>query len=260
MCCPEMNVGMLFYGVMDDDSVILTHNCRRFSQYTGYLTTFKYAGPVTPAGPILDFAKDDPGFRNQSIITIDAVMEKHYHYKHNLRDTKKAYLGWRGVREWYARHNTSNHTGEISTSSSIHISTGRWGCGAFGGQVLHKYMQQLVALGLANRDYSRDENHSTEDSKLMPKLKLSFSSFGDPATLSALRQLQGELGLDEHGSSPLDMGTLFKHVVLPGYGWDWHTQNVDELVTKIEKVKRGDLTPGGVWGVLYACRRRASGY
>merc|ERR1712007_200850 len=44
----------------------------------------------------------------------------------------------RDIRKAYAAFQNSNV-----------VSTGRWGCGAFGGVASHKFVQQIVAAGLA---------------------------------------------------------------------------------------------------------------
>mmetsp|Transcript_4446 Transcript_4446/g.14244 ORF Transcript_4446/g.14244 Transcript_4446/m.14244 type:complete len:149 (-) Transcript_4446:86-532(-) len=72
---------------------------------------------------------------------MDATMIRHFSEDKVLRDIRKAFLCFQGC--------------------SV-VSTGRWGCGAFGGHPAHKFAQQLVAAGLAG-------------------CSLRFSTFGDPA-------------------------------------------------------------------------------
>lgn len=174
MCCPEFNIGMLMYNKMDDNTVILVHNCRRYSSYLGYLWTFKFEGPTLE------------GFKDQSIVALDAVFSGHYTNGNNFRDTKKVYLVWKGIRDWFNSNDQKNkkhcdQTEDNKNVGTIRISTGRWGCGAFGGQVLHKYFQQLIALQLAN-----------ETNGGRP-LSLSFSSFGDPQTFNALERVRSTI-------------------------------------------------------------------
>jgi len=158
-CCPEMNVGMLFYKSMDDDTVILAHNVRRFSTYSGYLRSFRFQGPC-----------DIGNYKDQTIITMDAVYQRHYTDEGNLRDTKKAYLGWKSTLDW---HRKFSH--EMSTCT---ITTGQWGCGAFGGMPAHKYLQQVVAAQLVNYN-GGDE-----------KLQLFFSSFNNMTMKEMLDRLR----------------------------------------------------------------------
>jgi len=103
-CCPEMNVGMLFYNSMDDDTVILAHNVRRFSAYSGYLRSFRFQGPC-----------DIGNYKDQTIITMDAVFFNHYADEANLRDTKKAYLGWKSTLDWHRKFSNEKGTCKITT-------------------------------------------------------------------------------------------------------------------------------------------------
>jgi len=116
MCCPEFNVGMLVISMMEGDEVVVAANCRRFSTYTGYLESFKFCGALTGEPYV------------QDILTLDATTHLHFSPAYNLRDVYKAFLGFKG------------HTS---------ISSGRWGCGVFGGQVDHKMLQQIIAAKAA---------------------------------------------------------------------------------------------------------------
>eukprot|EP00928_Gymnodinium_smaydae_P035105 TRINITY_DN24767_c0_g1_i2.p1 TRINITY_DN24767_c0_g1~~TRINITY_DN24767_c0_g1_i2.p1 ORF type:complete len:489 (+),score=90.32 TRINITY_DN24767_c0_g1_i2:213-1469(+) len=129
MCCPEFNVGMLHVGRMLDEEVVVVQGVRRFSAYSGYGATFEYAGPWTRQPSL------------QTILTMDASTSGHYRQESVLRDVRKAYLAFSG--------------------SSV-VSSGRWGCGAFGGSPPHKFAQQVVASWLA-------------------RCSLRFSTFGDAA-------------------------------------------------------------------------------
>eukprot|EP00747_Dinoflagellata_sp_TGD_P083755 gnl/TRDRNA2_/TRDRNA2_162246_c0_seq1.p1 gnl/TRDRNA2_/TRDRNA2_162246_c0~~gnl/TRDRNA2_/TRDRNA2_162246_c0_seq1.p1 ORF type:complete len:459 (+),score=70.22 gnl/TRDRNA2_/TRDRNA2_162246_c0_seq1:58-1377(+) len=116
MCCPEFNVGMILQGRMTDDEVVNVHRVRRFSCYSGYGQSFQYVGPWGRSSGI------------QTILTMDATTGRHFSDEMVLRDIRKAYLCFRGCRS---------------------VSTGRWGCGAFFGTPSHKFVQQVVAAGLA---------------------------------------------------------------------------------------------------------------
>jgi len=122
-CCPECFVGLLFCERFRDDEVMLISNIRRYSVYTGYLHTFQWAGP-------------HPTQQLQDIVVIDANMENQYSRKMVRRDLNKA---WKGF-----------------TLSPGTISTGHWGCGAFGGHKVLKFLQQLCAATVAHvtLDYS----------------------------------------------------------------------------------------------------------
>jgi len=303
MCCPEMNVGMLMYGKMDDNTVILVHNCRRYSEYTGYLTSFQYVGRCEGLGGGIEGPGGgiDESFNDQTLVTLDAVFSGQYHDRNNLRDTKKAYMAWKGVRDWFngpreGRRDLSGTKsgiypegiidGKTSNSpnpqfdsnspnpqfdsnipsemaSPIRISTGRWGCGAFGGQVLHKYMQQLVAVQLANNDGVQNDGVQNNGVQTVyrtatpaRKLQLSFSSFGDQQTLKALEQVQKSLfdTKNTKNTKSLERSTLrpdvlYEEVVLGGDRDKWRRENVGGLVARIERLmgNQEDSIGGNGW-------------
>lgn len=47
VCCPEFNVGMTFIGNMQEDEVVNVANVKRFTEYTGYLNSFKVTTSTT---------------------------------------------------------------------------------------------------------------------------------------------------------------------------------------------------------------------
>lgn len=86
---------------------------------------------------------DEGPRRIENIIAIDASRKNHFTKESVLRDIFKAALGF---------SSSSSH------SSSSSIVTGHWGCGIFGGQKTHKFLQQWVAASIATNvsrlDYS----------------------------------------------------------------------------------------------------------
>jgi len=121
--CPECFVGLLFCERFAVNEVMIIKNVQRFSTYSGYGSTFQWTG--------IDTEK-----RLLDVVVIDATMEEQYTSKMILRDLNKA---------WQA----------FSMCSGT-ITTGHWGCGAFGGNRVLKFLQQLCAATLAkvNLDYS----------------------------------------------------------------------------------------------------------
>ena len=76
VCCPEFNVGMLHFGTMTDDQVVVVRNVRRTCDYDGYMGTFQFK-PLAP-DPLAPSAHDGAPPRVGDIITIDAVRSMHY--------------------------------------------------------------------------------------------------------------------------------------------------------------------------------------
>lgn len=73
MCCPEWNVGMLFFDQMEPDCVVLAYNCRRFSKYSGYLNSFRFEG-----GAGIKAEGGEVKYNPETILTMDAVYEAHF--------------------------------------------------------------------------------------------------------------------------------------------------------------------------------------
>lgn len=211
VCCPEMNVGMLFYGLMDDDTVILTHNVRRFSTYSGYMNSFAFNGPC-----------NFNDYKDQTIITMDALFCKQHTDKGNLRDTKKAYIAWKATLDWHRQSHGVQHDVE-KQHKPIQISTGQWGCGMFGGIVAHKYLQQVIAAQLVN--YGCVDGNA----------QLFFSSFNNIALKEALDKIQLS------GVSPWDG---FRGILLDRHSRTFMMRNIDELLANVEEARRSSLKIG----------------
>lgn len=111
VCFPEFNVGMLVFGKLSDNEVVVVHNVRRFSIFAD--GRFKGKAPAT---------------RPINVLTADACLADHFSQSNNVRDLQKAYLSFQHAQV---------------------ISSGRWGCGAFGGDCQHKLLQQIIAARLA---------------------------------------------------------------------------------------------------------------
>lgn len=106
-----------FPNTLLDDEIVIINNAWRHATYTGYAETFKYAGPCNE----IIF---------QDVIVMDAPM--HGQFDLVDRDVSKAVAGF-------------------SSTRATHISTGKWGCGAFGGDVALKFLEQVVAAQLADK-------------------------------------------------------------------------------------------------------------
>ena len=104
----------------------------------------------------------------QDILTIDACTAAHFEPHSMLRDIGKAYAAFAAL----APAAPAAPARPDAPAAPAVVSTGRWGCGVFGGTPSHKFMQQLIAARLAG-------------------VPLEFSTFGTPdgcdAVLAALR-------------------------------------------------------------------------
>ena len=98
-----------------DDEVVIMKNIWQHATYSGYLDTCKFTGSCSE---IVD------------VIVMDAVTENQYYAFE--RDLKKAYMGFANV-------------------DSDSITTGKWGCGVFGGDYCLKFVQQVMAAQMAGK-------------------------------------------------------------------------------------------------------------
>jgi len=128
-----------------DDEVIIIKGCRRFCDYSGYLFSFEFTKAFTPPLP------------PQDIIAIDAVYVSHFRETQTIRDLNKAFLGFLQC-----------------AGDRNKISTGFWGCGAFGGDKIHKFLQQLCCSTVTNTT-------------------LYFSSYSDSAMCDQLKSILQEI-------------------------------------------------------------------
>ncbi|XP_033114188.1 poly(ADP-ribose) glycohydrolase-like [Anneissia japonica] len=137
LICPELLVSRLFTEVLDDNECLLITGAERYSDYTGYANSFKWAG-----NHVDNTSRDDWGRRCTEIVAVDALVfhSKAAQYKTNLltREINKAYCGF------------NDNTTPVKNRSAV--ATGNWGCGAFGGDPRLKALVQLMAAAECQRD------------------------------------------------------------------------------------------------------------
>ncbi|KAI5067631.1 hypothetical protein GOP47_0018159 [Adiantum capillus-veneris] len=172
--CPEAFPGILFCDVLKDREVIVIRNVRRFVEYKGYGSTFKFEGLY-------------PGVRFHDIIAADATNTMHFTRPMNERDLNKAYLAF------IAAASTSSS----SSFSATKISTSHWGCGAFHGDKHHKFLQQVCASALAGvlLDYSTfgDAQTATSFKRLLGLIGSRCHTIGSVyRAMSGYRRERGE--------------------------------------------------------------------
>ena len=125
---PEAIVSMFLMEVMDDNDAIRIDNLIQYSNYSGYAFSFKYEESAI---------KDEQNLIRHNIIAIDAVCS----YSGGVdresikRDLIKAYIGF----------NLINFDDKDVEKLPKTISSGNWGCGAFGGDYELKFIQQWLA-------------------------------------------------------------------------------------------------------------------
>ena len=155
---PETTVSMLFMEVMDENDAIGIYNTIEFSKYTGYGSKFKFEQSA-----ITDYLNLND-IKKHKIIAIDAIVSRSYYYfasnteKEDIkRDIHKAYVGF----------NLIYFENEKDTKKII--STGNWGCGAFGGDHELKFIQQWIAASFVK--INRLDYYTFDNSKMKNVVK-----------------------------------------------------------------------------------------
>ena len=144
---PEAIVSMLFMDVMDNNDAIGIINIIQYSKYKGYSQSFEFESST-----ILN-PDNTKNLIKHNIIAIDAVINKNKNnslsviqYNNNeqrkdiIRDTHKAYVGFNLI---------NFGLGKMNMNIEKTISTGNWGCGAFGGNHELKFFEQWIAASYA---------------------------------------------------------------------------------------------------------------
>ena len=135
---PEAIISMLFMEVMDENDAIGIFNTIEYSKSTGYGYSVKF-----DKSAITDDLKE---IKKHRIIAIDAVVSRgFFNYifdkgqiqRDIIRDIHKAYVGFNLI-----------NLEEEKDFEKI-ISTGNWGCGAFGGNHELKFIQQWISASFA---------------------------------------------------------------------------------------------------------------
>ncbi|XP_024312390.1 poly(ADP-ribose) glycohydrolase 1 isoform X3 [Brachypodium distachyon] len=157
MINPELIVGMLFMASMEDNEAIEIVGAERFSQYMGYGSSFRFVGDYLDTKPL-----DALGRRKTRILAIDALdcpTKLQYETSGLLREVNKALCGFldQSKHQLYVKpfqdSNTKNNCPSVSSDECIGVSTGNWGCGAFGGNPEIKSMIQWIAASQACRPF-----------------------------------------------------------------------------------------------------------
>lgn len=145
----------------------MIRNVVRFVSYRGYADGFQFQGRY-------------PGLPVFNVLVLDAVYARHFRRSAVLRDMNKAYLAF--------------HQFLVQTGANF-IATGHWGCGVFGGDKTHKFVQQVLAAQQA-------------------RCRLNYSAFGEAHTAEHFRTLL-------RGMEGKTVGRVFRDLV--AYDPDRHS-------------------------------------
>lgn len=157
---PELFVARLIAPELASNESMLITGSMRYSKYTGYARTFRYAGPFDDV-----YGKDHP----TDVVVFDAIGYS------SPEDARRQFMMEDTKREMVKVAAAFSY---VSGSPKKDIATGRWGCGAFNGNVAWKFLIQLIVASAVGR-------------------RLRFCTVGDTALTSHLEAFVSVLRLAE---------------------------------------------------------------
>jgi len=160
LIAPELLVTLLISENLMDHEAIMVSGSEIYSKYTGYSDSLQYAGNMVQNLQLDGFMRKD-----SMVLAIDAIdfsrtgsVKTQFKLERILREINKAYIGFWGS--------------ELETSQIRKgIATGRWGCGAFGGDSQLKFVLQWLAASQAGRNMSfyRFDDEQLKDAERIVK-------------------------------------------------------------------------------------------
>ena len=170
---PELLIGFLYFGLLGDKEAVVAEGFRRFSEHTGYMKSFKCAGASSDPrtfrvltmdarnyNPDLERAPDDPEHGQK----VNYAMQ--FSAANVLRDVQKAAAAFEDCE---------------------HVSTGKWGCGIFKGNVYLKFLEQMLSASQAGvKELSFTTYHQEEEAARCTELLAALLQSGiEPKDLSS---------------------------------------------------------------------------
>ncbi|XP_064649413.1 poly(ADP-ribose) glycohydrolase-like [Lineus longissimus] len=135
--CPEMLLTRLFTEELDDNECLVMTGCEQFSRYEGYADSFKWTGNYKDPSE-----SDSWGRKYVDVVAMDALPFRTYGDQFKLsnlkRELNKAYCAF--------------HEPDVPMKNRSAVATGKWGCGAFGGDAMLKALIQIMAAAESSRD------------------------------------------------------------------------------------------------------------
>ena len=150
---PELYAAMMICQRVNVNEIVVVSNTYKIMENEGYLQSFKFTKlKENFFSEDLTSSYDND---NENILCLDATFSYHYSPKSVAQDISKFYSACNYCSKKYENPG---------------ISTGSWGCGAFGCDKAHKFLQQLICAKANN-------------------VKLSFSTFGKEKYAKDLERL-----------------------------------------------------------------------
>ncbi|KAL1210189.1 putative poly(ADP-ribose) glycohydrolase 2 [Cardamine amara subsp. amara] len=161
MINPELIAGMLFLPRMDENEAIEIVGVERFSLYTGFGSSFQFAGDYIYKKELDSFMR-----RKRRVVAMDAIQPGKRQYKPAglLREVNKTFTGYLHQCKHQVNRLSSASASQVIESSQgwcidheedkkIGVAIGNWGCGVFGGNPELKFMLQWLAISQSGRPF-----------------------------------------------------------------------------------------------------------
>lgn len=130
---PELLAALCVVDRLGEHDALVLNGAPPLCVTAGALGAFRYAAPVDAADAAHAFAAQT----DRPVYAIDAATHGQFARAAVLRDYNKAFVAFT-----HARAHAPPHC-------PVTVSTGSWGCGAFGGDRLLKFLQQVLAASAA---------------------------------------------------------------------------------------------------------------
>ena len=114
---PEACVISLFNEILNDEDALVIQGAKVYGTYTGYGNSVKFVGPNLT---------DDRNWATRKILAMDALQDPG-----SLADQVSGFVLKRELKKSFAA---------FSAVSGGIVSTGHWGCGVFGGELVHIFI------------------------------------------------------------------------------------------------------------------------
>eukprot|EP01052_Picozoa_sp_SAG31_P003053 SAG31_NODE_113_length_24342_cov_5.194530_15_plen_1060_part_00 len=155
---PECILARLFTETLMDDEAVLICGAERFSNYSGYAASFRFASDHVDNTPTFH----QSGLRATMIVAMDAMKferqerSRQYFPRECCRELNKALAAFTIGDDADRAPALHPHEGEVNSADTAlsrqrTVATGNWGCGVFGGDKLHKAILQAMAATVAQR-------------------------------------------------------------------------------------------------------------
>lgn len=171
LICPDLLVSRLVTPKLRNTESLRMRGTERVNNYTGYSTSYAWTGDYKDNTPI-----SQRGFRDVDVVAFDATSFKanprqQIKHIHLARELNKAFAAF------------------TCDKKNTAVSTGNWGCGAFGGNIDLKFLLQWIAASRAKRQSLRYLTYGSISAQKLNDLPKKFRDLGIKNNGDLLRRI-----------------------------------------------------------------------